>query len=142
MSRSADPRAAARRSLLGALRRDCRGVTAVEFAFAFPVLAMLVFGTIEFGRVLAVRNEMSHALSRAVRIVHLDAATTETQVVALLEEFLDDDTDLAVSITEVAGTSFMQIAVEFPVQTSLPFASLSEVNLRVATLAPMVSATQ
>ena len=75
--------------------------------------------------------------------MNLTPSTTPEQVATLLEEYLGDyDTELEVSITEVAGTSFMQISVQFPFEISIPFTSVSEVDLRVATLAPMVSPTQ
>ena len=143
MSRFAEIRRTPVRSLLAGLGRDRSGVGALEFALALPVLLVLVLGIIEFGRALAVRNEMSHALGRTARIVNLTPSTTPEQVATLLEEYLGDyDTELEVSITEVAGTSFMQISVQFPFEISIPFTSVSEVDLRVATLAPMVSPTQ
>ena len=141
MSRFAELLKAAHGSVT-ALWRDRRGVTALEVAMVFPALVMIVLATMEFGRVLAAQNAMSHALGRAVRVVHLDATTTTEEIADLLEEYLGDfDTDLEVNIMEISGTSFMEISVEFPFETSLPFAAVSNIDLRVATLAPMVSPT-
>ena len=127
-----------------ALVRDASGVTSVEFAFVIGLIVMIVIGTIEFGRALAAQNEMSYALGRVVRVTTLDSSTTTEQVVALLEDQLDsyDERELEVAITEVSGTSFMEIAVEFPFTISIPLMPVSEVMLRVATRAPMVSPTQ
>ena len=143
MSRFAEILRAPVRSLLPAVGRDRSGVAALEYALALPVLLMVVLGIIEVGRALAVRNEMSHALGRTTRIVHLTPSTTPEQIAASLEGYLENyDTELEVSITEISGTSFMEISVQFPFEISIPFAPISEVTLSVATLAPMVSPTQ
>jgi Flp pilus assembly protein TadG len=126
-----------------ALWRDRQGIAAVEFALALPILVMTIFGIVDFGRALAARNEMEHALGRAMRLIHLDPTVTPQQIETALEGFLSDfDTDMTVEITEVSGTSFMEVSVAFPFEISIPFAPVSEVELQVATLAPMVSATQ
>lgn len=143
MSRSAEILRAPVRELLAPLSRDRSGVAALEYALALPVLLMVVLGIIEIGRALAVRNEISHALGRTTRVVHLNPSTTPEQIEASLEDYLPNyDTELEVSITEISGTSFMEISVQFPFEISIPFAPISEVNLSVATLAPMVSPTQ
>ena len=136
-------RSATRGSVLVAVWRDRRGATAIEFVVVVSALLMIVLATLQFGRVLAARNEMSYALSRAVRVVHLDATTTTEEIVDMLEEGLGTvGGELDVSITEIAGTNFMEISVEFPFELSLPFRTSSVIDLRVATLAPMVSPTQ
>jgi Flp pilus assembly protein TadG len=126
-----------------ALWRDRQGIAALEFALALPILVMTIFGIVDFGRALAARNEMEHALGRAMRLIHLDSTVTPQQIETALEGFLSDfDTDMTVEITEVSGTSFMEVSVAFPFEISIPFAPVSEVELQVATLAPMVSPTQ
>jgi hypothetical protein len=47
-----------------------------------------------------------------------------------------------VEVTELSGTTYMQIAVEFPVRLWVPFLPDRELTLRVDTLAPMVSPVQ
>jgi hypothetical protein len=86
---------------------------------------------------------MEHALGRAMRLIHLDSTVTPQQIETALEDYLSEfDTDMTVEITEVSGTSFMEVSVAFPFEISIPFAPVSEVELQVATLAPMVSPTQ
>jgi Flp pilus assembly protein TadG len=126
-----------------ALWRDRQGIAALEFALALPILVMTIFGIVDFGRALAARNEMEHALGRAMRLIHLDSTVTPQQIETALEGYLSEfDTDMTVQITEVSGTSFMEVSVAFPFEISIPFAPVSEVELQVATLAPMVSPTQ
>jgi Flp pilus assembly protein TadG len=48
-------------------RRKCRGSTLVEFAFLIPVLFALVFGIIDFGRMLYSYHFVSNAAREATR---------------------------------------------------------------------------
>lgn len=120
---------------------DRSGVAALELAL--PVLLMTIFATLDFGRALIARNEMSHALSRAMRVIHLDSSVTTEQIETSLGQYLSDyDTDMTVQITEVSGTSFMEVSVNFPFEIAIPFSPVHEIDLHVATLAPMVSPVQ
>jgi Flp pilus assembly protein TadG len=49
------------------LRRDRRGAAAVEFAIAFPLLAVLAFGAIDFGRAFFLRNSLITAAREGAR---------------------------------------------------------------------------
>jgi Flp pilus assembly protein TadG len=126
------------------LAHDEGGLAALEFALIAGALAMVILATLEFGRALAARNEMSYALGRVSREVNLDPTTTTETIVDQLESHLAryDTAALDVEITEVSGTSFMEISVRFPFRTVLPFVPGQELVLNVSTLAPMVSPTQ
>lgn len=52
------------------LGRD--GVTALEFALVAPVLFMLLFGGVEFGRALHTRSTLQFAVERAARCAAVD----------------------------------------------------------------------
>jgi Flp pilus assembly protein TadG len=121
---------------------DKRGVSAIEFAIAIGFLAMIILSSLDFGRTLAARNEMSHALSRATRAVNLNPNTTPEEVQEFLEGALAryEGTDLDVQIDEIDGTSYMRISVSFPFNSSMPFRE-AETTLTVSTQAPMVSPT-
>jgi Flp pilus assembly protein TadG len=140
VSRSADPHRwrEGSRGLLG----DERGVSSVELAIVIALLATVILGSLDLGRTLAARNEMSHALSRATRTVNLNPETTPDEVEDFLESALAkyDGTDLDVEIDAIDGTSYMRISVSFPFESSMPFRS-GETTLSVSTLAPMVSPT-
>lgn len=49
------------------LARDRRGAAVVEFAIIFPVLAMLIFGVIDFGRAFFLRNNLVAAAREGAR---------------------------------------------------------------------------
>jgi Flp pilus assembly protein TadG len=119
-----------------------QGLSSIEFAIVGGLLFMILLTTLDFGRVLAARNEISHALGRATRVVNLSPETTPEQVQDLLEGYLAgyESTDLQVEIDEISGTSYMRVSVSFPFHSSLPFRP-DEILLTVSTLAPMVSPT-
>jgi len=126
--------------------RDQRGVTAIEFAITLPLLLLIVLGTLEFGRALKARNEMSHALSRVVRVINLDSNKTTEDIAEILGTYLADygseDLDVNVLSAAISGTDYMRISVGFPFHTIIPFSSVSTVTLDVDTLAPVISPTQ
>jgi Flp pilus assembly protein TadG len=124
------------------LAADVGGATAIEFAVVIALLAFIVLAALDFGRTLAARNEMSHALSRATRAVNLNPETTPEEITALLETALSGyaTADLEVEIDEIDGTSYMRVSVSFPFHSSMPFRS-DITTLSVSTLAPMVSPT-
>ena len=50
-----------------AFRRNTGGATAVEFALAAPILFLLMFAIIEFGRAWWAKNSLQFAVERAAR---------------------------------------------------------------------------
>ena len=120
-----------------------------------------MFGTLEFGRALKARNEMSYALSRAVRVLNLDPTQNTDDIATFIKTYLagyasdgsddSDDSDdsesasgIVVSVisTTIEGTDYMKIFVTFPFDTIIPYPSTSLLDLRVETIAPVVSATK
>lgn len=126
------------------LTRDERGVSTIETSIILSALLLMLFGTLQFGLALKARNEMNHALSEAIRLVHIDPATTSQDIIDYLENELSSygTGDLDVSISQISGTSYMEIAVSYPFVINIPFAGASDITLTAASLAPMVSPTQ
>ena len=63
--------------LLRKFRRNRRGSAAVEFALVLPVLMLLLFGIIDFGRMMNARitlSEAAHEGARAAAVAGDDAA--------------------------------------------------------------------
>jgi Flp pilus assembly protein TadG len=52
---------------IAAFRRSTAGATAVEFAIAAPILFVLMFAVIEFGRAWWTKNALQYAIERAAR---------------------------------------------------------------------------
>jgi Flp pilus assembly pilin Flp len=57
-------------------RRNRRGAAAVEFAVVAPLFFLLVFGMIEFGRMVMIQQVLTNASREGARVAVLDGATT------------------------------------------------------------------
>ena len=57
-------------------RRNRRGAAAVEFAVVAPLFFLLIFGMIEFGRMVMVQQVITNASREGARVAVLDGATT------------------------------------------------------------------
>ena len=131
---------------VGTLARDDRGGVAIEFSLFIGLLVAILAGTLQFGAALMARNEMNHALSRVARMVILDGSQTPEEVSTLVSNRLSEyDPDLLVvnsAAATVAGTSFIEISVEYPYETSIPLQSMATLNLTAETMVPIVSSTK
>lgn len=69
-----------------ALALDTAGSTAVEFAFVGPLLLLMMFGVIEFGRALWTENALQYAVAEAARCMtvntNLCGSPSQTQAFA------------------------------------------------------------
>lgn len=66
-------------------RRDERGTTLIEFAFAFPVLCALLFGIIDAGRFVGARVALSQATAEAARTACLSSTVSAGMVDTALQ---------------------------------------------------------
>lgn len=60
------------------VRKGRRGAAAVEFAVVLPVFVLLVFGMIEYGRMVMVQQVITNASREGARRAVLDGATTSS----------------------------------------------------------------
>ncbi len=100
-----------RRSALNSRRAVCRrgpdrrGAAVVEFAFVAPVLFLLIFGMIEYGRMVMVQQVLTNAAREGARLAVLDGTTgaeVKTSVVNYLTSagIAAADTDVTVNPAE------------------------------------------
>ncbi len=66
------------RYVLSRMRRDTRGVAAVEFAFIAPVFFLFVFGMIETGVMFMANSQLQKATDDAARMVRTGQAQAAT----------------------------------------------------------------
>src|SRR5262249_49128065 len=64
-------------------RRNRWGAAAVEFAIVAPVFFLLVFGMIEYGRMVMVQQVITNAAREGARVGVLDGATTSNVTTAV-----------------------------------------------------------
>jgi Flp pilus assembly protein TadG len=60
--------------------RSDRGTTVVEFALILPILVMLVFGIVEFGRGYNAKVTVTHAAREGVRVLALTADPVAAEI--------------------------------------------------------------
>lgn len=109
----------------GYRQKNRRGAAAVEFAMVAPIFILLVFGMIEYGRMVMVQQILTNASREAARIGVLDGSTT-AQVTTAATNYL---TGASVSGATVAVTpsppSSATYGTPVTVTITVPFSSVS-----------------
>ena len=120
------------RRRLSQLRRDQRGVAAIEFAMIAPIFFGLLIGIIDVGRYMWTLNTIQYAIDQGVRAGVVQQLSTE-DVTSLVKNSLTglnastiavDVTDDAASLTVAAATDY---AFLFPISM---FMSGTTISLR------------
>ncbi len=70
-------------------RKRRRGAAAVEFAFVAPIFFLLIFGMIEFGRMVMVQQVLTNASREGARLAVLDG-TSASEVNAAVDSYLQN----------------------------------------------------
>ena len=106
-------------------RRNRRGAAAVEFAVVAPLFFLLVFGMIEFGRMVMVQQIITNGSREGARIAVLDGATGG-EVVTAVENYLTsasvDGAEVAVSPNPPSSAGYGEPVT---VVVSIPFDQVS-----------------
>jgi Flp pilus assembly protein TadG len=108
-------------------RRNRRAAAAVEFAVVAPVFFLLIFGMIEYGRMVMVQQVITNASREGARLAVLDGATY-AEVDARVDEYLvSASIDTASAVLTVAPNPPTNAAFGDPitVTVSIPFAEVS-----------------
>jgi Flp pilus assembly protein TadG len=98
----------------------------LEFAIVLPIFLLLVFGIIEMGCVMMLNQVATNASREACRRAVI-AGTTQDQVLAIVERYLDDSgvskTGRVVTITDGAGNpvTVQSIRSHDPVTVTIQF---------------------
>lgn len=66
-------------------RRDVRGAAAVEFALILPILLILVFGIVNYGDMLSVRQSVSQAASEGARAAAVNPGNDAAKIASAKE---------------------------------------------------------
>jgi Flp pilus assembly protein TadG len=108
------------------LRNKRQGAAAVEFAVVLPVFILLVFGMIEYGRMVMVQQVITNASREGARRAVLDGATA-TEVQSAITTYLSD--------AKISGADTPDIEPDDPamagsgdpvtVTVSVPFSAVS-----------------
>ena len=106
-------------------RQKRRGATAVEFAVVAPIVLLLVFGMIEFGRMIVVQQVITNAAREGAEHAQLPGTTSE-QVNKTIRNYLAGKSvsDARVSLTPIEPANAGD-GEQITVTVSIPFHSVS-----------------
>jgi Flp pilus assembly protein TadG len=111
------------------LCRSCRknrgGATVVEFAIVAPILVLLVFGMIEFGRMVMVQQVLTNAAREGARVGVLDSSTV-TDVQTTVNTYLTGGGVSGATVTVTPNPlSSAGYGAPVTVTVSVPFSQVS-----------------
>lgn len=106
-------------------RRNRRATAAVEFAIVAPVFLLLVFGMIEYGRMVMVYQVLTNASREGARVAVLDGAST-AGITATVNTYLSNGTITGATVTVTPDPpSTAQYGDPVTVTVSVPFSQVS-----------------
>jgi len=126
-------------TILRRLKLDRRGSIAVEFALVFPLLLLMSFGIIEFGRTMWVRNSLQSAVEDAARCYALNRP--ECATVASVKTYAASKTGGVPVTADIFEPTVVacgkQVAATYPFASIVPFIPLDfEIEARACRPAP------
>lgn len=117
------------------------GSVAVEFSIVCLALIALALGTIEFGRGLNYRNQLSQAADFGARRILLNPAISDDAVkTEVRSAFIAGDPALltvALGVEVVDGMQFRTISMSYPFTPLIPLFSPDTISLTVARRTPV-----
>jgi len=106
-------------------RRDRRGTAVVEFALVAPLFFLLVFGMIEYGRMVMVQQILTNASREGARRAVLDGVST-SDVVTAVDNYLVDSSIAGADVTVITNAPVSpDYAESMTVTVSIPFSQVS-----------------
>ena len=104
------------RHLFLLLKKDTEGATAVEFALIAPLLFILIFGLVEFGRLYWLQGSMAYAVEGAGRYAMLNISASNTDVINIAKTNLygidPTSVNFTVSGSNSGGVNYLTIVAQ------------------------------
>jgi len=110
--------------LLG-LRRDQRGVAAVEFAIIAPVFVGLLVGILDIGRYMWTLNTMQYAIDESVRAGVVQKLSSD-EVKDLAKSSMTGLNTGAITVGVVDGASTLSITADMTYKFLFPMSSFTD----------------
>ena len=121
---------------------DRRGAAAAEFALILPILLLMVFGVIEFGRMFWIKNSIQFAVEEAGRYAMVNASATSGELEAYAESKIYgmDPSDITFTITSESsgGTDFVSITGTYQFVTLIPVIPIDPIDLDAKSRVPLI----
>lgn len=123
--------------------RSCEaGSTAIEFAIISLVLILVSVATIEFGRGLNVRNQLSQAADYGARKILTNALISdsdlETTVRSAFSAGAGDALTVTIGTEAINGVQFRTITLSYPFMPLIPGLSNGAISLNLARRTPVI----
>ena len=116
------------------MRKPCRlsrvkrlGAAAVEFAFVAPLFFLLVFGMIEFGRMVMIQQVITNASREGARKAVLDGASSSNVKSSVVTYMANGGVTIATSNVTISPTdpSTATAGTPITVTVTVPFSQVS-----------------
>lgn len=106
------------------LARSEHGGVAIEFAIISSLLILGCISTLEFGRALYLRSELSYAADAAERRMLLDTDVSESVITTTVRSTFSGDSGrltIAVGDETVDSMRFRTLTLGYPIALNVPF---------------------
>lgn len=110
-------------------KADERGAVAVEFALVLPVLVLLLFGIIEFGRGYNAKVEITGAAREGARVLALDSGDPATIVASAAPNLDASKISVSTSGTPCVTGTQASVTVSYPFEYNIPLFGSNTVTL-------------
>jgi len=114
-------------SVLRSIIKNQRGQAMVEMALILPVLILMIFGTVEFGRIYASYLMVNNAAREGARFAAVGATDAQITTLIMQRSSALDETQMTVTITPPDGSRVraqgVQVDVVYPVRVYAPVIS-------------------
>lgn len=126
-------------AFLRALARDRVGSSTIDFAFALPVLAIVMIATLQAGQVLHAKGSLRHAVGEGVRLAKVKPSATQDDVVALVRAQLPSLnaarlTNLGMSRNTANGVRTATVTATYTTEANYPIISFPVVITETKTV--------
>lgn len=112
------------------MRRDTeRGAAIVEMALILPLLVVLVFGIVEFGRAYNTQVTLTHSAREAVRVLAITQDPAEAQAAAIASAASLDPAQVSVATAACVPGQPTQVTVSYPFSYDIPLINSNTVTL-------------
>jgi len=108
--------------------------TTVDFAFALPVLLIVMLGTFQLGLYLNYTGAIKHALGEGIRLAKVDSGADTAAIRARVEsEMVTLDPDNIVGFAFVRGTTngaaFGTVAMRYRMEAVMPLVPVPDIMI-------------
>ena len=127
--------------------RERSGVAAVEFALVAPIFFLLVFGLIEFGRMMMVQQSLTNAAREGSRVAILPTTKNGADVEAAMRDYLQSVMSNAsdtgqVRVTVPGNLGTVTSGATLTVSVEVDYLDVSWLPLGYLGLNPTIAASQ